>query len=161
MISIRAHGKEWAALDCNASDMEVWLRYEGVIAQTPSALPLTPARRSHARRRPPRARIHRRFCTSADASSAGAVDAADTAADETLPRAEHVDLTKSSTHRRLHRLWRAGRLLLRGPRLSELATQGKLERVRRGSSASDAVAATEARIAERAFRRELLAYCRR
>ena len=74
-----------------------------------------------------------------------------------LVRREELELGERSTYRRLRRLWHVGRLLLKGVRLGELVTNGRLH--------AEALAAVNParsqRLTERAFRREVVAHVRR
>ena len=114
-------------MGCNETEAEAWLRYQGVWDEL----------RVVSNKHRGRLRLPIRLRASGDAS----------AGEAGVLRAETLDLTHCSSHRRLRRLWRSRRLLLHGVRLSELADRGRL--------AANATLASK--IADRDFRQELVA----
>ena len=130
---------EYMAVGCNASVAAAWLRYElseAVQAELIEAAHAEGAREGIEASREPM-----------DAQRAILQ----------LLRREELTLGDRPSHRRIGRLWRAGRLLLRGVRLSDLAHRGRLH----AAALASTHPARSRRLTERAFRREVMAQMRR
>ena len=127
-----ADGTQWGAVGVNRSQAATWLRYERLgVAPQSSDDPSPPGgdtqvrvvqRRLRQQDRPPALDVERWA-----AAAATAAPAMREAALAHALRCERLELSERATHRRLKRLWRQQRLLLRGVRLSELATHGQLD----------------------------------
>ena len=127
-----ADGTQWGAVGVNRSQAATWLKYERLeVAPQSSDDPSPPGgdtqvrvvqRRLRQQDRPPALDVERWA-----AAAAAAAPAMREAALAHALRCERLVLSERATHRRLKRLWRQQRLLLRGVRLSELATHGQLD----------------------------------